>query len=49
MPRPESMAYSDIVGVPPIMGLCIIVAALLAYAVFGSSRQLVVGRTPPPA
>jgi sulfate permease, SulP family len=40
---PESMAYSDIVGVPPIMGLYTIVPALLAYAVFGTSRQLVVG------
>ncbi len=38
---PESMAYSDIVGVPPIMGLYTIVPALLAYAVFGTSRQLV--------
>jgi sulfate permease, SulP family len=40
---PESMAYSDIVGVPPIMGLYTIVPALLAYAAFGTSRQLVVG------
>jgi sulfate permease, SulP family len=40
---PESMAYSDIVGVPPIMGLYTIVPALLAYAVLGTSRQLVVG------
>src|SRR5277367_772629 len=40
---PESMAYSEIVGVPPIMGLYTIVPALLAYAVFGTSRQLVVG------
>jgi sulfate permease, SulP family len=40
---PESMAYSDIVGVPPIMGLYTIVPALLAYTVFGTSRQLVVG------
>src|ERR1700761_7606807 len=39
---PESMAYSDIVGVPPIMGLYTIVPALLAYTVFGTSRQLVV-------
>ncbi|MBB3545242.1 MULTISPECIES: SulP family inorganic anion transporter [unclassified Rhizobium] len=40
---PEGMAYSGIVGVPPIMGLTTIVPALLAYALFGSSRQLVVG------
>ncbi|MBR0774764.1 SulP family inorganic anion transporter [Bradyrhizobium diazoefficiens] len=40
---PESMAYAGIVGVPPIMGLYTIVPALLAYALFGTSRQLVVG------
>ena len=40
---PESMAYAGIVGVPPIMGLYTIVPALLAYAVLGTSRQLVVG------
>ena len=40
---PEGMAYSSIVGVPPIMGLYTIVPALLAYALLGTSRQLVVG------
>jgi high affinity sulfate transporter 1 len=40
---PEGMAYAGIVGVPPIMGLYTIVPALVAYAVLGSSRQLVVG------
>jgi len=40
---PEAMAYAGIVGVPPIMGLYTIVPALLAYALLGSSRQLVVG------
>src|SRR6201985_465924 len=40
---PESMAYAGIVGVPPIMGLYTIVPALLAYAVLGTSRLLVVG------
>ena len=40
---PEGMAYADIVGVPPIMGLYTIVPALLAYALLGTSRQLVVG------
>ena len=40
---PEGMAYSGIVGVPPIMGLYTIVPALLAYALLGTSRQLVVG------
>src|SRR5499427_2392160 len=40
---PESMAYSGIVGVPPIMGLYTIVPPLVAYALLGSSRLLVVG------
>ena len=40
---PEAMAYSGIVGVPPIMGLYTIVPALVAYSLLGTSRQLVVG------
>jgi high affinity sulfate transporter 1 len=40
---PEAMAYAGIVGVPPIMGLYTIVPALTAYALLGTSRQLVVG------
>ena len=40
---PESMAYAGIVGVPPIMGLYTIVPPLIAYALFGTSRLLVVG------
>jgi SulP family sulfate permease len=39
----EGMAYAGIVGVPPIMGLYTIVPALIAYALLGTSRQLVVG------
>ncbi|HEX3349492.1 MAG TPA: SulP family inorganic anion transporter [Acetobacteraceae bacterium] len=37
------MAYAGIVGVPPIMGLYSLVPPLVAYALLGTSRLLVVG------
>src|ERR1700740_1670388 len=40
---PEGMAYAGIVGVPAIMGLYTLVPPLIAYALFGTSRLLVVG------
>jgi high affinity sulfate transporter 1 len=40
---PEAMAYAGIVGTPPIMGLYTLVPPLVAYALFGTSRRLVVG------
>src|SRR3974390_1754605 len=40
---PEGMAYGGMLRVPPIMGLYTIVPAFLAYAMLGTSRQLVVG------
>ena len=40
---PEGMAYAGIVGVPPIMGLYTVVPPLIAYALLGTSRLLVVG------
>jgi hypothetical protein len=40
---PEGMAYSGIVGVPPIMGLYTTIPPLLVYALLGTSRLLVVG------
>jgi high affinity sulfate transporter 1 len=40
---PEGMAYSGIVGVPPIMGLYTTIPPLLLYALLGTSRLLVVG------
>jgi high affinity sulfate transporter 1 len=40
---PEGMAYAGIVGVPAIMGLYTLVPPLVAYALFGTSRVLVVG------
>src|SRR5262249_21925591 len=39
----EGMAYSGIVGVPPIMGLYPIIPPLIVYALLGTSRLLVVG------
>lgn len=40
---PESLAYANIAGVPPVVGLYAAVPALVVYAAFGSSRHLVVG------
>lgn len=39
---PESLAYATIAGVPPVVGLYAAVPSLLLYAMFGSSRHLVV-------
>ena len=40
---PQGMAYAELAGLPPITGLYTTVLALLAYAVFGPSRVLVLG------
>jgi high affinity sulfate transporter 1 len=40
---PQGMAYAELAGLPPIMGLYTTVLCLLAYAVFGPSRILVLG------
>ena len=40
---PEALAYATIAGVSPVVGLYAAPAALLLYAMFGSSRHLVVG------
>jgi SulP family sulfate permease len=40
---PEGMAYARILGVPPITGLYTLVPPLIAYALLGTSRLLVVG------
>ena len=40
---PEGMAYAGILGVPPIMGIYTLVPPLIAYALLGTSRLLVVG------
>jgi len=40
---PQCMAYSAIVGVPPVVGLSTALGALVVYAVMGQSRMLSVG------
>ena len=40
---PQVMAYTALVGVPPVVGLWTALAALIVYAVMGSSRVLSVG------
>lgn len=40
---PQALGYAAIAGVPVQVGLYAVPTALLAYAVFGTSRQLVVG------
>ena len=40
---PESLAYASIAGVSPVVGLYAVPGALILYAAFGSSRQLVTG------
>src|SRR5512133_2136463 len=42
---PEGMAYAGIAELPAEAGLYTLVAALLVYALFGSSRHLSVGAT----
>lgn len=40
---PTALAYAGLVGVDPLVGLYTVPAALLAYAIFGGSKLLVVG------
>ena len=40
---PQGMAYAELAGLPPINGLYTSIACLVAYAVFGPSRILVLG------
>jgi high affinity sulfate transporter 1 len=40
---PQVLAYAGVAGLPPVTGLWAAVAALLAYALIGSSRRLSVG------
>jgi sulfate permease, SulP family len=40
---PQCMAYGELVGVPPVVGLWTILPAMFVYALVGSSHQLSVG------
>jgi SulP family sulfate permease len=40
---PQVMAYADVAGLAPVVGLWAIIGSLLVYTVFGSSPQLSVG------
>ncbi len=40
---PEAMAYAGIAGVPPLVGLYTVPIPLIAYALFGTSRTMVIG------
>src|SRR3954471_8971361 len=46
---PESIAYAGLAGLPPEAGLYTLLATLAAYAIFGTSRHLVVAATWPSA
>ncbi len=40
---PQALGYAGIAGVPVVLGIYAIPAALIAYAIFGSSPHLVIG------
>ena len=40
---PSAMAYGDLAGVTPVAGLYVALGAMVMYALFGSSKQVVMG------
>src|SRR5262245_55461056 len=40
---PSVIAYADLVGLPPVSGLYAALAAIVGYALFASSRQVIAG------
>lgn len=42
---PENMAYASLAGLPPQLGIYASIAAMIAYTLFGTSKQMAVGVT----
>lgn len=40
---PQAMAYGELAGVAPVVGIYTAIGALIGYALFGSSRRLMLG------
>ena len=40
---PQVMAYAEVAGLPPVVGLWAAIGPLAVYALLGSSRQLSIG------
>src|SRR5262245_6709889 len=40
---PSAMAYAEVAGLSPVNGLYALLLPLVAYFLFGSSRQLIIG------
>lgn len=40
---PSAMAYGELAGVTPVAGLYVALAAMVMYALFGTSKQLIIG------
>jgi SulP family sulfate permease len=40
---PSAMAFGDLAGVTPVAGLYVAIGAMVMYALFGSSRQVIMG------
>ena len=40
---PSAMAFGDLAGVTPVAGLYVALAAMVMYALFGTSKQVIMG------
>ena len=40
---PSAMAYGDLAGVTPVAGLYVAIGAMIMYAQFGTSKQVIMG------